>query len=200
MYKSVDNDDCLSPVCCAPVIEVTRDQGECREYRSCEASAPWAGMTPPPSIPSCEMTKLSLVRGAQNPKCKDLMLCWRDGKSLLSAGGGWAWKAQWVGRGRGLCPAGSSVIVPGRNCRKPALRTIAQAPFTMKKKSSRDEGILGYECSSIPCQAVTVYWRWVCESSALPGKRWAREKWRQLILRGSSLAKTTIEASCYLCS
>ena len=34
MYKSVDNDDCLSPVCCAPVIEVTRDQGECREYRS----------------------------------------------------------------------------------------------------------------------------------------------------------------------
>lgn len=94
MYKSVDNDDCLSPVCCAPVIEETRDQGECREYRSCEASAPWAGMTPPPSIPSCEMTKLSLVRGAQNPKCKDLMLCWRHGKSLLSAGGGWAWKAQ----------------------------------------------------------------------------------------------------------
>ena len=108
MFTFVDSDDCLSPVCCAPVIEVTGDQGECkcteavksldqgecREYRSCEASAPWAGMTPPSSIPSCEMTKLSLVRGAQNPKCKDLMLCWRDGKSLLSAGGGWAGKAQ----------------------------------------------------------------------------------------------------------
>ena len=156
MFKFVDSDDCLSPVCCAPVIEVTGDQGECREYRSCESSAPWAGMTPPSSIPSCEMTKLSLVRGAQDPKCKDLMLCWRDGNSLLSAGGGWAWKAQWVGRERSLFPAESSVIFHGRNCRKPALRTIAQAPFTMKKKSSRDEGILEYECSSIPWQAVSL--------------------------------------------
>ena len=40
MFTFVDSDDCLSPVCCAPVIEVTGDQGECKEYRSCEVSGP----------------------------------------------------------------------------------------------------------------------------------------------------------------
>lgn len=27
MYKSVDNYDCISPVCCSPALEVTSDQG-----------------------------------------------------------------------------------------------------------------------------------------------------------------------------
>lgn len=111
MYKSVDNYDCMSPVCCSPTVEVTSDQGECGEYRSCEASAPWAGVTPP-SIPSCIMTKLSLVRGTLNPKCKDLMLCLRDRTSLLSAGGRGAMRAQWGGKGRGLCPARSLLTFP----------------------------------------------------------------------------------------
>lgn len=52
MYKSVDNDDCVSPVCYFPALEVTSDQGECREYRSCEAAAPRAGVTPPPPSPA----------------------------------------------------------------------------------------------------------------------------------------------------
>lgn len=110
IYKSADNYDCMSPVCYSPAIDLTSDQGEGREYRSWEASAPGAGWHLPLSIPSCVMTKLSIVRGASNPKCKDLMLCSRDGKSLLSAGGGWAWRAKSVGRGRGSGPAGSVVI------------------------------------------------------------------------------------------
>lgn len=134
MYKSVDNYDCMSPVCYSPATEVTSDQGECREYRSCEAPAPWAGVTPPLCIPSCVMTKQSLVRGARNPKCKDLMLCSRDGKSLLSAGGGWAWRATGGGVGRGWCPVGSLVTFPCKKLQEACSENHCTGPLRNDKE------------------------------------------------------------------
>lgn len=105
--------DCMSPVCCSPVIEVLVTRGMRGVQKLWSFSSMGRG-DPSPSIPSCMMTKLSLVRGALNPKCKDLMLCSRDRKSLLSAGreGGRAWRAKWVGGGRASCLAGSLVIFP----------------------------------------------------------------------------------------
>lgn len=46
------------------------------------------------------MTKLSLVRGALNPKCKDLMQCSRDRKYFLSAARRVGKESQGVERGR----------------------------------------------------------------------------------------------------
>lgn len=126
MYKSVDNYDCICPVYCSPAIEVSSNQGKWGEYRSCEASAPWVWVTPPHSIPSCIMTTLTLVRGALNLKCKDLMLCL--GNHFCQLEGGRAWRAKWLGKGRGLHPVRSLVFFP---CKKLQERIIAQASSAM---------------------------------------------------------------------
>lgn len=92
-----------------PGVVVTSDEGEWEEHRRCEASAPRTRVTPPHTIPSCMMTTLSFVRGALNPKCKDLLLCLGNHSCQLEGG-----KA-WVGRGRVLHPVRSFIFFP---CKK----------------------------------------------------------------------------------
>lgn len=69
-----------------------------------------------------------------------------------------------TGEGEGFCvppdPCSASLK---RHCGKPALSIIGQTSSAMTKRAPRDEGVLGCELSLIPCQAATIYWRWVCE-------------------------------------
>lgn len=95
MYKPVDNlTVCL--LCALPSHRSEWWPGECRSANAVKPQLHGLGWP----LPSCMMTKLSLVRRALNSKCKDLMQCSRDRKSLLSAARRVGKESQGVERGR----------------------------------------------------------------------------------------------------
>lgn len=112
-----------------PSLEVTSEQGQWEEYRSCKASALWAGWPFQPPSPRLHLQlyegKLSLVRGALNPKCKELMLCLENHSCQMQGG---------------KCLAESSVIFPYKKLCKACSENHCTSLFCNNKEITSRSG------------------------------------------------------------
>lgn len=194
MCKSVDSYDGTSPVLCPPATDATSDRRS-TTCRSWEGSAVWAGWRPRAQLYDDKVvissrSSESQVQGpSAAPKRQAVTpVSWREG--------GRGEPREWAGGG--VCvllgPGSSSLWRTSGSQLWESLHSL----LCGDKDQLEMRAFLG-ALSLIPCQAAAVYWKRACAAESAR-ERLAQEKQRQLTLRGSSLARATIEASRYLYS